>query len=686
MRWARQTTPAFLFVFASAATTCPLSSALAHDRPSRFLPPPDSGFKPPPDSGFKPPGQPEKPPAYPRPPSVEVPLPEAKTEAYVPPRWNWEHWWEANRERYLFTPDTTPAKARQARAARFRRDLDSARPEVVEALRRVFSSGDAEARAAAAFAVGRGGFHELIEELARAVGDPQPEVRRAALLATGLLRGGAARQQLLAQPFDAATAAWSEAGVIALCWLEKPDGRITEALKKQLRSTTHELMRFPAWSIGFHPDRDVNEMMRTIVTGNTDFRSAGMAMLAAGRNADPKSLDLLRRIAGGADVCQDLAAWLEGVRKSQEEEAPAHVEPRRTVRPSQRPGPRPSAPTVVREKHVHVAHLAQLRGSAAIALGLANDVGAEPYLISALGEKDTLYTPLFKGFVCITLGRVGGPEAAVALERTLRTETPGREFPTDRRGTYNPVRACSAIGLALLAGRHGTAAGAVPPAVASAASEALLAALANPDETVEVRSAAAVGLGLARRREAIPVIRRVVTEALERELNPKLVGYCMVTLGMLGDEAYVLRTAHDLLKRIKQYRRFEDVVTGRALMLGVGLTRSAEATGILRFGLHGMYYVRREAVLGVSLCQDGSLIQDILPLFGGDESDAIFAAEALGQIYDSERVELHPSACRLLLEDTNYQFRDEEMLGNALHVNEFLFRVLEWLAANTSWR
>lgn len=604
-------------------------------------------------------------PPIPPPPFV---LPPPLVKDYIPPRWTWEHWWEANREQYVFEDRTEGASRHDRIAAPYQKVLDNTRGVAIEGLQNLLKDTDPEVRAYAAFAIGQGHFHELRTDVAKLINDKHPAPARAAYLALGLLGGKQGRDALIGVDYESKTLARTCAAVLGCIWLEKPDGALSGGLTRLVAQTDDALMRFPCWVLGHHPDDQTSGILRTILLGNSAYQAVCLAALSAGRRPDAAARPLLRDIVAGNGITRSLAAWEADRRTIQTQgggpgNTVLHLDPKTGAFIEVR---------VIYPKGLDKAHLAQIRGSAAIALGLANDAGAESALIAAIEEEESLYTPLFQGFACITLGRVGGPNAVACLQAVLEDTKLDKGIPNDRDGALNPVRGYAAIALGLYARRVNTVSG--PPSNAKAATAALLNALADEQETVEVRSSAAVALGLAGQRDAVPVLRRIVNRALEGTVAPKLVGYSLVALAMLADdEKYVIRTADSLLRKIKQYQTLDDFLAGRALALAIGLTRSGgELThDALRRAMHGMYYVRREAIIGIVLCRQGSLLQEIIPMFGGDVSDKIFAAQAVGQLYDPDHVAGRPSRARLLLEDLNFQVRDDVMLCYSIHVNEF---------------
>ena len=115
---------------------------------------------------------------------TKPPLPpkRVKTEELEPLPWTWLHWWEANRDRYLW-------QARLHGGGVFV-DVAAERKQAIEksvgALEDATRLDAAELRVAAAVALGRIGRPRCTKRLIELLKDPVSDVRVAAMLALGM--------------------------------------------------------------------------------------------------------------------------------------------------------------------------------------------------------------------------------------------------------------------------------------------------------------------------------------------------------------------------------------------------------------------------------------------------------------------------------------------------------------------
>ncbi|MEW6745500.1 MAG: HEAT repeat domain-containing protein [Planctomycetota bacterium] len=147
-----------------------------------------------------------------------------------------------------------------------------------------------------------------------------------------------------------------------------------------------------------------------------------------------------------------------------------------------------------------------------------------------------------KGFSLTSMGLVGGSLAARLLEE-IAVKGPISDQPW----------ACLGLGLALRD----------EPSVRATGS---LETIVTRDANRSAREAAAIALGLARSREAVPVL----LHALETADDPSLRGRCALALGMIGDPAGL-----PALRRALREDRLPEVMV--EVVLALGLMRDIES-------------------------------------------------------------------------------------------------------------
>ena len=129
----------------------------------------------------------------PPPPTAPPAVARVEGRSIPPPRWTWLHWWEANREKYLVSPSQSPA-AQTADPAQ----LEALRYEAIKALQAALDAPGRDAVSIeAAMALGKLRHEPGLGELKKlAASGDTIKVRRAALLAIGLLGSQAAENDL----------------------------------------------------------------------------------------------------------------------------------------------------------------------------------------------------------------------------------------------------------------------------------------------------------------------------------------------------------------------------------------------------------------------------------------------------------------------------------------------------------
>lgn len=377
---------------------------------------------------------------------------------------DWWIWWEINKNLYLI-PQRELARAAPSRYAT-PAEIDAARraalrEEVVPLLVAALDDGDAGVRAAAATALGRLGGEAAIEPLTAALSDNVLAVREAALLALGATGSIRAANVLLGVAGSGRLPGGGDsAGATArpLALLGLGLGR-RHGLSDSVDTLVEQLVSDAADD----PDVAVAGFLYRTLAGGTVLE--GLAGTLAAR----KDLDLAVRCRVIEALPLDDGAHL---------------------------------PAVLGELK---GANAERRRSAAVALAAAHDASTLQRLEQAFAKEEE---PLTRGFLLVSLGQLGGPEARELLQKQLRR---GRAID----------RPWVALGLGLLARAADDA----------EARETLREGLAE-EASADARGAWLLACGLARDSQAGPALR----EALDESANPRLRMFAALALSMLRDD------------------------------------------------------------------------------------------------------------------------------------------------------
>ena len=309
---------------------------------------------------------------------------------------------------------------------------------------------------------------------------------------------------------------------------------------------------------------------------------------------------------------------------------------------------------------------AKLRAAAAIALGRSDRREAVAGLVDVLREPPTPYNELPKGFAIMSLGQIGMKESLPVLLDVLG--------PADRRNREameSPLRGYAALALGLYARPYSTPQGLTDRPAFDKALLRLAERLADPQETVEVRSACAVALGLARRTSGLRPLSLVGDKLSVRE--QLIGGYTLLGRGMLADHN-ILVPAQQLLLRTEDQPDMEGILARRAAVLGLGLCGADEAVPVLTEAWHLNYYVNREVIIALALHGSTGVGRMIIERIreSRDPQERAYLAAVLGELLARER----PGRLTLLIRGTNYTFREEPRIPLQRLANGFLFDYL----------
>lgn len=466
----------------------------------------------------------------------------------------WEWWWLFNRDPYL------GLRARLAETApvtgssdwlfgRNRKDEGieteqvtrrAVQEKILPTLLEALGDSHFDVRASAVIALGKVGDRAVLPDLVRGLADTNQLVSEAAALAIGmlrepagigvlrdLLRDTAEGRRLVARPagVPTRTRAFAAVGLGLVGEASVVDDLLAIADPK----VQHASLDLPICAVvglgmmGENAREAVTSLGALLVDPNADGLVRSYVATSLGKIGDPSSVPILRRALRDDDV--------------------------------------------------------QVRRSAVIALGRIADSGdtlTVRMLWALVTKGDDLQA---RNWGCISLGKIGGPEAEKILKQVVVEET----------GT---LRSFGALGLAILAREHGATdvapylrAGlddAVDPSlqgafvtalgiVGDAASRERLVGILRSAGEPALRGHAAVALGMMNARDVRPEIRALVRE---RNVDPELQRELAIALGLMGDREAV-RILTEALRRAGN-----DFIRG-SITLALGHVGDASAVEVL---------------------------------------------------------------------------------------------------------
>jgi len=628
---------------------------------------------------------PPKPPATPpTPPTTPTPPPRyAKLDYVWPVRWSWVHWWEANRAPYLETirqgrPVQKPDEAVRA----------AYRKKAVEALIKAMDSPAWQIRASAALALGRMSEASAAGRLIQAArGDGRQAVRLVALTAIGLIDCDEGRKFLLTNSFD--VAAEREAAMLAVGLGTAGGAGVTVGLQKALSSGDVGCATAAAWGLRRRSDPANAPLLLERVRKSPSPWIASEAILSLGRQKAAASIKPLADILlatkwGGSIAANRLLAAAHEERLEVSRGTPVRGggplaalwrrSPNRRVPKAIQRSPN-GDPTVGYER----IYAARLRASAAIALGQTAHPAASRVLIEALEGPDDAFTDLHKGMAVLSLGRLGDPKGAAVLLSILS--------PTDKRGVrkssaakWSPLRGNAALALGLYGRPVKTPQGPRDRLHFDKVCEKLCERLADREESAEVRSAAAVALGLTGRTANLRYFHKAAATVALRE-DP-LAGYVLLGRAMLADNN-ILPAAGKYLTVATDKATMAGILGRRAAVLGLGVLGNEQALPILRTCWDLNYYVAREVALAYALLGAINVTDQLVWLLEthGKPLARAFAGRCLGELFSASR----PPRLSLLINGSNYTVRNDRTAPYCALANEFLYTYFIAAFGETWW-
>ncbi len=602
--------------------------------------------------------EPPPPPAPPPPPPGPPPR---LLEVVEPLRWSWLHWWEANRSLYL-NPDTQSG-APQAASQEALNDL---RAQATAGLIAMMDDPEEEPRAAAALALGRIGHAEDLESIkalaSLAQDDPHEYIRARALLAIGMIGGDTPESFLL--EYEPPSSHLRASTLLALGLLRQPSDRVTSRLYDDLDSGDAAARNAAWWALSQHPDPDVRERAIGLIRSNRSPWLVSGALLALGRAASEAGDRLVVLTLLNDDTIRSLPAWsmLAQVRTAKPKiiervERGGTVSDGRGGRQIDRsqvsrwisehkrvfvhePTPIPVGAMPPDYKRLRPVtgiediYLSRLRSSAAIALAGADDPElAVRALTRLLEEHSNEHNTAAQCFALISLAEIGSPKSLEILLE-IASSKDGRRSKS-QRNLESPQRGFAMIGLGLYARSQSSTQGPYDRPGYEQALAMLQERLADKREKLEARTAAAVALGLSGRTVNLKLL--IGGHESFDEANPLLGGYVLLGRALLGD-INVIEPARAALERKPHHDKTTDLLARRAAVLAMGVAGTNEAIPHLIWAWDQPYYVNREVIIALSLCDAPGVAVHLIPRLTGDANqyERAFMAEAVGRLLNSD--------------------------------------------------
>ena len=598
-------------------------------------------------------------------------------EKVYPPRWSWIHWWEANRDPYLkLLTQRTDLPTTDADAAKALRD------KVVKALVAAATQAPAPvSRSAAILALGRmneTSAFAAISNLART--DREERVRRAALVALGLLDSTDTRDFLLTMncPTDLLLEATS--GGLGLLH-RADDGKVLATLQQAVGGSKAGVATISAWGLKRRPDPANIKFLAGVLKTSKSPWLASEALLALGQQHDPDAIGLLADVLLATKAAAAIASWValethdrevqgiggERIRVPVDEVEKIGAQYKKFSEwRNQGPNDAGSAGSVILRVGIEKVYIAELRASAAIALGDIQVPQSQKVLLAALALPDDKYTDLIKGFAIMSLARFGNEEILPPLLEHLA--------PRHKEGRHktipemeSPLRGFAALALGLYAHPKGVSlAGSDAPGFDKVC-EILAERVAERDDTLEVRAACTLALGLTGRTECLKLLNRVRAGVQANE--DLLAGYMILASAMIGDHN-IVEPARRFLGPIPNDESTSQILGRRAAVLGLGLTENPEAVPVLTEAWNQSYYVNREVPVALALRGDHGAADALIKLLTTTVNplEQAFASQCLGELFSQER----PQRLAWFLNDANYTLRNVRMMPYETMANEFL--------------
>jgi HEAT repeat protein len=665
-------------------------------------------------------GEPRPAPAAPPPPVYQP------TRTYKPVRWSWVHWWEANRDRFLQPQDaqkpvatTEPvATTQQAPATQ---ESDPLRIQATRLLLDIIDKSDNEALVEqATLAIGKIQYRTAIPLLgAEAQKSKSQRIRRAALVALGLIGGPEAEIQILAfnpQTLDDRLAAITALGLLPTLQ-DSTMQSLRDALQNAAQAPTQQQQtnttmngvtrRIPlavadaqtattiCWALRqHHVAANVPFYQQLVWTSESPWISSeAITALGEAPESTPQLSDIL---IGGTKAVNSVAAWnvldfitrqkasiyQRGAKAQQVYDQSfkdyqkrfsefQQKNPNSPVKQQQKQQGRMAPIIWIGEEQILIENL---RSSAAIALGHTQRDDARDGLMQFLEPSTDDFQQVTRGFAVMALTQYPNEDTRDRLVLILGKKNTQGKFVVQTTPD-DPTRGFAALALGMYAQPYDTPSG---PADRPAYDQALIALaerLDDPQDNLETRCACAVALGLSRRTEVLPVLIRS-TQKLDlkrRATDELLFGFLLLGRALAGDRN-LIEPATGLLVRQGDETSTVGILSRRAGVLALGVMKSGAVVPILTQAWHLNYYVNREVITALKLVGATGTAKPIIDRLrdSKDPKEQAYMAQALGELLAKEQ----PTRLTRLMAETNFTVRNDPIEPLKELANEFLFAYL----------
>jgi len=620
-------------------------------------------------------GHDRRPPPQPPP---KPPYPEMTAIRVYPCRWSWIHWWEANRDEFL----NIVSRSRETHQPDSK-VVESCRGKAVEALLEATRSTRWRTRASAALSLGRIGEAQAGPVLQKMAGaDKSETVRATALAAIGLLDGREYEEFLAAVRYP--TPLTREAGLFGLGLLTRNQPKTLTSLQQLILDSDPALATLAAWGVKFRSDQANRQFLSRVIDRSKSPWLVSEAILSLGHQRRSDAVVPLAGILQATARARRLPSWklLEEAKAStitkvkNDPKNPEYKKRLEAMEEWRRQAPggvnvlapprRGKIPTMIGVSEVYMS---RIRASAAIALGRIGDPMSRQALLQAIRARDDKYSELYKGFVIMSLAGLADRTCVPVFLKMLDPRTKTTIVRRDRKAYRNsPLRGYAALALGLHAGRLKRPQGVVNRPLHDKVAARLAKYMADPAETLEVRAACAMGLGLTGRTANLKLLRAAGKTI--RANDDILIGYTLLARGMLGD-VNILAPARKYLRQRGRNTDRASLLGARAAVLGLGLLGSQQVIPDLVDAWGLGYYVNREVCVAFRLCRPHNVTDLLVKWLKESDTELAesFAARCLGDIFLKRR----PQRLARLISQSNYTMKNVKMTRFQALANEFLF-------------
>lgn len=605
-------------------------------------------------------------------------------------RWTWYHWWEANRDRYIW-PDRLDQGDIFLDMAAIDKDRATFRASTVEALMGATHGKFPALRAMAAVSLGRMREPTAVKRLKEMLGDNDEDVRRAAMIGLALIDTAPARDALLA--LRDVPLLEEHALLISLGLTRSPEPRVRTRLTDALDKPPHPADRTAAWALARRDDADAGfERMAETLLKTEDPWIASDAILALGHSGRPQYVKLLASILMQDKNARSLSVWKYMTRLYVERQrfflAAKNAPDLPTQRvamangyavlktwlakiPNRYDEPKDQNPSTLHQG-IEKLYLSRLRVSAAIALGNINQAESRAALAAVVAAPDEDLGDDYRGMAIISLGKIGDDRTLPQLARILSPYLKdGSDVLKPQDHLDSPMRGYAAIALGLQLRGSAPVHETEFSATLAELCRILAQTASNSQDTIEVRSACVLALGLSRHPLAKELLQKIGdTTSLKDE---PLFGYWLLARGMVGDQD-MITPAWNYLADTPDRIDHEGILGRRAAVLGLGLLRSQRGVLLMKKAWELNYYVSREVAFGLSICGDHQVTPVLIDMLHFSEKPlgSVFAAEVLGKLFEMRK----PYRTAWLVNGSNYMIRNDEIRPYRKIGNEFLFEYM----------